>query len=170
MPGYTIKYNANGGSNAPNSQTKTQWKDLTLRTAKPTRTGYTFQGWATTSAKANAGTVDYKAGAVYKSNSKVTLYAVWKKSPTTTPPTTTPTPTSHIPGRILDNNKAPCVFDALEILSFVTGLPNAISKAGAGSREWNAAIIAQPRKSSEPDIFDALEVLSYVVGLPSRCK
>ena len=71
---YTVSYNANGGSGAPSSQTK--WKDqaLTLSSTKPTRTGYTFQGWATSA----SGSVAYAAGASYTANAAVTLYAVWK--------------------------------------------------------------------------------------------
>lgn len=71
---YTVKYNANGGSGAPSSQTK--WKDqtLTLSSTKPTRTGYSFQGWATSA----SGSVAYAAGASYTANAAVTLYAVWK--------------------------------------------------------------------------------------------
>lgn len=72
---YTVKYNANGGSGAPSSQTK--WKDqtLTLSSTKPTRTGYTFQGWG---ASASDTSVDYAAGASYTSNASITLYAIWK--------------------------------------------------------------------------------------------
>lgn len=71
---YTVKYNSNGGSGAPSSQTK--WKDQTLKlsTTKPTRTGYAFQGWATSS----SGSVAYASGANYTANASVTLYAVWK--------------------------------------------------------------------------------------------
>lgn len=71
---YTVKYNANGGSGAPSSQTK--WKDqaLTLSNTKPTRTGYSFQGWATSA----SGSVAYAAGASYTANAAVTLYAIWK--------------------------------------------------------------------------------------------
>lgn len=71
---YTVAYNANGGSGAPGSQTK--WKDhtLTLSSTKPTRTGYTFQGWATSA----SGSVAYAAGGSYSANASVTLYAVWK--------------------------------------------------------------------------------------------
>lgn len=71
---YTITYNANGGTGVPSKQTK--WKDqnLTLSSTKPTRTGYSFQGWATSA----SGSVAYKAGASYKANSAVTLYAVWE--------------------------------------------------------------------------------------------
>ena len=71
---YTVAYNANGGSGAPSSQTK--WKDqaLTLSSTKPTRTGYSFQGWATSA----SGSVAYAAGASYTANAAVTLYAVWK--------------------------------------------------------------------------------------------
>lgn len=71
---YTVTYNANGGSGAPSSQTK--WKDqtLTLSSTKPTRTGHSFQGWATSV----SGSVAYAAGASYTTNAAVTLYAVWK--------------------------------------------------------------------------------------------
>lgn len=72
---YTIAYNANGGSGAPSSQTK--WKDqtLTLSTTKPTRTGYSFLGWSTSS---SATTATYSAGGSYTANAAATLYAVWK--------------------------------------------------------------------------------------------
>ena len=71
---YTVSYNANGGTGAPSSQTKLSGQSLTLSTVKPTRTGYTFQGWATSA----SGTVAYSPGATYTANAKVTLYAVWK--------------------------------------------------------------------------------------------
>lgn len=72
---YSIKYNANGGSGAPSAQTK--WKDqtLTLSSTKPTRTGYSFQGWATSSSATSA---TYSAGGSYTANAAATLYAVWK--------------------------------------------------------------------------------------------
>lgn len=71
---WTIAYDANGGSGAPGSQTKWRDENLTLSSTKPTRTGYTFQGWSTSS----SGSVAYQPGASYTSNSGVTLYAVWK--------------------------------------------------------------------------------------------
>lgn len=71
---YTVSYNANGGSGAPASQTKTYGKDLTLSSTRPTKDGYTFQGWSTTA----SGSVEYAAGATYSANASVTLYAVWK--------------------------------------------------------------------------------------------
>lgn len=74
LASYTIKYNANGGSGTPSSQTKWYGKSLTLSSTKPTRTGYTFQGWATST----GGSVAYAAGASYTANASVTLYAVWK--------------------------------------------------------------------------------------------
>lgn len=72
---YTIKYNANGGSGAPGNQTK--WKDqtLTLSSTKPTRTGYSFLGWSTSSSATSA---IYSAGGKYTANAAATLYAVWK--------------------------------------------------------------------------------------------
>lgn len=71
---YTVSYNANGGSGAPASQTKTYGVNLTLSSTMPTRAGYAFKGWATSS----TGTVAYPAGGTYSDNSAVTLYAVWE--------------------------------------------------------------------------------------------
>lgn len=73
---YTVSYNANGGSGAPSSQTKTYGTDLQLSSTIPTRSGYDFLGWATSS----DGDVAYAAGAYYKTNSAITLYAKWKLS------------------------------------------------------------------------------------------
>lgn len=72
---YAIKYNANGGSGAPSSQTKWKDQDLTLSSTKPTRTGYTFLGWSTSSTATSA---TYSAGGKYTANAAATLYAVWK--------------------------------------------------------------------------------------------
>lgn len=56
-----VSYNANGGSGAPGTQTKVYGSVLTLSGSKPTRTGYTFQGWATSS----GGGVSYSSGSAY---------------------------------------------------------------------------------------------------------
>ena len=71
---YTVSYNANGGSGAPSSQTKTKGIALTLSGTKPTRSGYTFLGWATS---AGATSASYQPGGSYTANASVTLYAVW---------------------------------------------------------------------------------------------
>ena len=76
---YTVSYNANGGTGAPASQTKVHGDALTLSTVKPTRSGYEFKGWATSS----NGNVEYSAGAAYAENANVTLYAVWKANSVT---------------------------------------------------------------------------------------
>ena len=71
---HTVIYNANGGSGAPANQTKVHGTNLTLSSTVPTKSGYTFKGWATS---AN-GSVAYAAGATYSANSAITLYAVWE--------------------------------------------------------------------------------------------
>ena len=71
---YTVSYNANGGSGAPASQTKTHGVTLTLSSTRPTRSGYSFLGWSTSSSASSA---SYSAGGSYTANSSVTLYAVW---------------------------------------------------------------------------------------------
>ena len=72
---YTIKYNANGGSGAPANQTKWKGQTLVLSSTKPTRTGYSFLGWSTSSTATSA---TWAAGANYTNDAAATLYAVWK--------------------------------------------------------------------------------------------
>lgn len=71
---YTVSYNANGGTGAPSSQTKTYGVALTLSSTTPTRTNYNFLGWATSA----TGAVEYQPGASYTKNGAVTLYAIWE--------------------------------------------------------------------------------------------
>ena len=75
IPTYTISYNANGGSGAPSSQTKKNGETLKLSSTKPTRTGYSFLGWSTSSSATSA---SYSAGGNFSSNANTTLYAVWR--------------------------------------------------------------------------------------------
>ena len=72
---YEVKYDVNGGGNTPASQTKTEGVTLILTSTIPTRYGYTFKGWATSSSATSA---DYQSGGSYTANESVTLYAVWK--------------------------------------------------------------------------------------------
>lgn len=78
---YTISYNANGGSGAPSSQTKTHGTTLKLSSTVPTKSGYTFLGWSTSS---TATTATYSAGGNYVDNKSATLYAVWAVIDTST--------------------------------------------------------------------------------------
>lgn len=75
-PFYDIKFNANGGSGVPATQTKMYDVDLTLSSTKPTRAGYTFLGWGTSSSDTS---VNYSAGDKYTSDTSTTLYAIWSK-------------------------------------------------------------------------------------------
>lgn len=79
---YTVSYNANGGIGALSEQTKMHNIALTLTNTTPTRSGYTFLGWSTTSGTNQ--TVKYEAGGSYTENASVTLYAVWQESKNTT--------------------------------------------------------------------------------------
>ena len=115
---YRISYDANGGTGAPSSQTKTYGANLTLSSTKPTRanssagsytvtlnanggsvnttalsaaltTSYTFKNWNTA---ANGSGTNYNAEASYTSNASATLYAQWNSS-TSTASVKLPTPT-----------------------------------------------------------------------------
>lgn len=80
-----LKYNANGGSGAPSEQSYTGTSKtshtFTISSTKPTRSGYTFDGWATSS----SGSVSYSPGGTISVgyNSTKTLYAVWTQNVTT---------------------------------------------------------------------------------------
>lgn len=71
---HTVSYNANGGTGAPGAQTKWWGSILTLSSTLPTRTGYTFQGWSTSTDSS----VEYQPGSQYGADVDVTLYAVWQ--------------------------------------------------------------------------------------------
>ncbi len=78
---YTLSYDANGGTGAPASQTYTtanlSWQ-FTVSSTAPTRTNYTFLGWADSS---SASVPDYVALDVITLQSSAptkTIYAVWE--------------------------------------------------------------------------------------------
>ncbi|MCL1900769.1 MAG: InlB B-repeat-containing protein [Firmicutes bacterium] len=71
---YTVSYDANGGTGTPGVQTKTYNETLKLSNIIPTREGYDFVGWATSS----SGSVQYQPGENFYTNADTTLYAKWK--------------------------------------------------------------------------------------------
>ena len=80
---YTVVFNANGGTGSISNQAFTYdvAQKLTANTTI-TRTGYTFAGWATSQANANAGTVAHTdnksvSNLTTAQNGTVNLYAVW---------------------------------------------------------------------------------------------
>ncbi len=85
----TVTYNANGGSGAPSSQSITRYYNsngsystasLTLSSTQPTRSGYTFLGWSTSS---SATSPSYSAGSSMVLEADLNLYAVWSENQVT---------------------------------------------------------------------------------------
>lgn len=76
LESFTVSYDANGGINAPSSQTKWYGTNITLSSTKPTREGHTFLGWGTSSTDTS---VDYASGGVYSANASIKLYAIWQR-------------------------------------------------------------------------------------------
>lgn len=74
---YTVSYDANGGTGAPASQTKWKGVSLALSSSIPTREGYDFVGWNTSS---TATTASYAPGSSYTGNAALKLYAIWSKT------------------------------------------------------------------------------------------
>lgn len=107
MPFFELKYDANGGTGAPASQTRTAAHPtvnrvtFTVPNQTPSKEGYTFKGWADSS---TATTAQYQPGDtvdVKHENSPKTVYAVWESN---TPPTDKPAkPTENdVTGVIVD--------------------------------------------------------------------
>ena len=73
---YTLSYDANGGLNAPATQTEMQGTNLEISSDIPIRKGCIFEGWSTS---AN-GEIEYSPGDTYYRSVDITLYAVWKRA------------------------------------------------------------------------------------------
>ena len=73
---YTVTFDANGGTGAPDPQAKLYDVNLILSNTAPTRNGYAFAGWNT--AQDGNGTA-YQPGATYSNDASITLYAQWAK-------------------------------------------------------------------------------------------
>ena len=71
---FHVLYNANGGKNPPETQTKSAEEDILLSNGKPTRDGYIFNGWSTVL----NGEVIYLPGDKYTKDESITLFAVWE--------------------------------------------------------------------------------------------
>ena len=70
---FKITYNANGGSYAPTTHDCPD--TCNLSTSKPSRSGYQFLGWSTSSTASSA---SYSPGDSITISSSTTLYAVWR--------------------------------------------------------------------------------------------
>lgn len=80
---YVLKFDANGGENAPETLTQ-EWKDENSHqftwTTNPTREGYDFMGWATESdGEPMASKTSYTMTGKPHDTEEVTLYAVWQR-------------------------------------------------------------------------------------------
>lgn len=73
--GFTVTYNANGGSGAPASGTAYADTYYYISQQTPYRSGYEFLGWASS---ATSTTPQYSPKMAVMFTSNVTLYAVWK--------------------------------------------------------------------------------------------
>lgn len=98
---YTVSYNANGGTGAPGSQTKTYGVNLTLSSTRPTRTNYNFLGWGVS---AGSTSVSYSPGSIYSANAAITLYAVWQLAYTAPRITNLVTTRSNSSGTVSDSD------------------------------------------------------------------
>jgi uncharacterized protein (TIGR02145 family)/uncharacterized repeat protein (TIGR02543 family) len=77
-PAFKVIFNSNGGTGTMDAQSIVSELNASLTENKFTRTGWTFDGWASTA----AGTVAYSDKSTYMmGTADVTLYAVWSQKP-----------------------------------------------------------------------------------------
>jgi len=96
---FSVSYDANGGSGAPESQTKAHNVPLTISSVEPNRPGYTFLGWS----KSNKATEpEILPGDTFTANGDYTLYAVWQKGCADE---------KHSFGKYVSNGNATCIED-----------------------------------------------------------
>lgn len=75
---YSVVYDANGGTNAPEMQTSDIDRDIIITNDKPIKLGYQFKGWSTIHTEVE-GQVQYKSGQSYTARTSIRLYAVWER-------------------------------------------------------------------------------------------
>lgn len=146
---YAVTFNANGGSGAPASQTKTYGAPLILSDTVPTRTNYDFVEWNT--ASDGTGT-SYQPGGEYNDNAALTLYAIW----VATIFTVTYDANGH------GTAPAPQTKDAGDSVT----VASAISASGCVFVEWNTASDGTGTSYDPGDTYSAdADVTLYAIWL-----
>ncbi|MCR5149794.1 MAG: InlB B-repeat-containing protein [Clostridiales bacterium] len=74
---YTIKFDATGGTGAPDDMKKKHDQSITIPTDKPSRKGYTFKCWNTKKDGSGNTYYDTFANRKFSENGDTTLYAMW---------------------------------------------------------------------------------------------
>ena len=144
--GYTISYNANGGSGSITSQEVTPGSSVTLADNAFTRSNYYFKGWATTS----GGSVAYRTNQSITPTGDMTLYAVWGDSTNTSLYNIVASLTR---GNGTNNNNA------------TTGIKTSPTKATSGVYTYDASTFGTPSDASTSNaIYYYRGILDNVTG------
>ena len=137
---YVLKYDANGGNNAPTSQsassTATSYT-FNISAAKPTKDNYTFLGWADS---IDAITATYQPEGqitLQKSSPTKTLYAVWKENPPAT--TYTVTYTDGVDGEEVFPDQVYSNLTSGDATPAFVGTP---TRSGYTFKGWNPTVAA----------------------------
>ena len=176
---YTITYNANGGSGAPGNTTYTYASSGTtnLSSTVPTRTGYTFKGWSTSSTATSA---SYSAGQAWsRSNaSNYTLYAVWQiNTYTITFAGVDPISTSYVGQTVTLSGSVAVPVVESNTLSLATGTNYVVSfdyKAVSGSNQFDVDFYPDTLPQTNPTATATLQHMDWVTSSTnsnmSSCK
>ena len=144
---HTVQFDANGGTNAPESQIKYFNNELTLPETVPERPGYHFLGW---SAFSDSSGPSYLPGDAYTEDQDITLYAVWESLEYTL----------HF-----DMNGGEGYLDPVSIKDgAVCTIPDFIpERAGYDFLGWNTDINADTAAFQPGDIYPGGEATLYAI-------
>lgn len=187
----TLTYDDNGGSGAPSATSQSVYNattsyTFTISSTKPTRTGYTFLGWSTSSSATSA---SYSGGDNITLSSSDTLYAVWRENILTVIYYGNKADGCKYKGNVvsIDSSK-----EASEILvdsgalssefyyntAATTGLADMqnssylhLTKTGWSSLgEWNTASDGSGKAVGEKEVFDTGQELAVALGTTLASK
>ena len=146
-PVFTVRYDANGGANAPAPQLKAEGKTINISTTIPTRKGYKFLGWTDTK---TAVTAQFQPGDPFTEDTDVTLYALWEKLID---------PEPVILRGDVDEDTLTDIGDVIFLLRALVGLETLSDQAKANATGvWGR----------EPSIDDVIWILRFIVGFEER--
>ena len=144
---YTVTYDANGGTGAPDAQTKYYANPLTLSEGMPGFANRIFRGW---SADRNATSAEYQPGAVYTADEDLTLYAVWYE----------PSPDLVLPSSLKEIEEEAFVGGAFSYVYLPDGVSGIGARAFAECRNLQYIRIPDSVGRIAPDAFEGIESLT----------
>ena len=162
---YSLSYNANGGSGAPGNQTGSGY--VSISNSTPSRSGYTFLGWAES---AGATSAKYGAGSLFNLDKDITLYAVWQKNETPENPDNPTNPTNPTNPDNPSNPTNPTNPTNPSNPDNPTNPSNPDNPSNPGKTDASKAVITAPSGNKQINWKYKAQLVASASNLPEGCK